>query len=448
MADNGLPKRQNDVSLSTRMLFYLCSAFCLCFILWASVAPLDIVSDTVGEVIPSTKVKRIQHLEGGIVSEIKVREGESVQADQPLVELESTASWSTAEELRIRVKSLMADVARLEAEERWFAADTDGNSTQIAFKPGGVSPRYPDVLLKESPELIKQADNLYEARLRSLENDIRVERERITQREKDIEEIQVRLSNHLKNFQYVREQISISEDLLKENLTTRYKHLGFLKEETQLKSKIGEERTSLDRARSELASAHEELDSVYNRHREQVQKAMAEAKQEYMEFSQRLKKLEDSLKRTVIRSPVAGVVKGVYLVNEGEVVMPGVTIMDIVPTEDRLVIEAHLPLSDIGYVSVGQEAIVRLASRDARRFGMLAGNVKNVSPDAISTTDKGTFYKVLVETSKDHFERDGNIYQLYPGMRVLVGIKTGERTVLEYLLYPYFDTLYQGLRER
>lgn len=438
----------SDISRTTRIFFYLCSAFCLGFILWASIAPLDIVSETLGEVVPSTKVKRIQHLEGGIVSKIKVAEGEKVIKGQPLVELESTASGSSAEELRLRVMSLQADMARLEAEERWFKGPGQHNATEIEFSPQDSQPVFPEELKLSSPDIVDQALALYRARLRSLRNQIEVEREQIVQREKDIEELQVKASNDRKNLRYVQEQIAISQELLKDGLTTRYKHLGFLKEQTELKSKIAEEQTALARARSELISAHEKLKSVYNRYREEVQQSLNDAKQDFMEFSQRLRKLEDSLQRTVIRSPVDGVVKGIYLVNEGEVVMPGVTIMDIVPTDDRLVIEARLPLSDIGYVSVGQQAIVRLASQDARRFGMLEGQVKAVSPDAISTDTENTYYKVLVETVSDRFERKENTYQLYPGMRLLVGIKIGERTVMEYLLYPYFDTLDQGLRER
>ena len=111
-------------------------------------------------------------------------------------------------------------------------------------------------------------------------------------------------------------------------------------------------------------------------------------------------------------------------------------------------IEAHLALGDIGYVQPGQPATVKLATGDARMFGNLDGIVTHISPDAITKPEEGTFYRVLVETEIDRFERDGRRYQLYPGMRVLVGIKTGERTVMEYLLYPYFDKLYRGFHER
>lgn len=158
--------------------------------------------------------------------------------------------------------------------------------------------------------------------------------------------------------------------------------------------------------------------------------------------------MTDNLQRMVIRSPANGIVKSIYIMGEGEVVQPGMTVLDIVPAGDKLIIEAHLALGDIGYVQAGQPATVKLATGDARMFGNLDGTVKHISPDAITHPEEGTYYKVLVETEHDRFEKDGRRYQLYPGMRVLVGIKTGERTVMEYLLYPYFDTLYHGLHER
>jgi len=425
---------------TTRGFFYLCATFCVSFFIWAAVSPLDIVSDAVGEVVPSSKVKRIQHLEGGIVRKINVREGDRVTEGQPLVDLEATASDSTVAELTVRVTSLKAEVSRLEAESRWFEGDgTDPYSVEL---------RLPAELLEQSPDLADQAAELYSARRDRLVNDINTQKEKVKQRIKDIEEISARIKSQRQNLTYVREQIAISEDLLKDGLTTRYKHLGFLKEESTLVSRIEEDKAALSRSRSTLAAAREQTDQIRNAYLEDVQESLRKSRRELLEFSQRLRKMSDNLNRTVIRSPANGIVKSIYVMGEGEVVQSGVTILDIVPAEDKLVIEAHLALGDIGYVQTGQPATVKLATGDARMFGNIDGIVKHISPDAITSPEEGTYYRVMVETENDRFEKDGRRYQLYPGMRVLVSIKTGERTVLEYLLYPYFDTLYQGLRER
>lgn len=431
---------RTSIDRTTRLFFYLCVIFCLSFGIWAAVAPLDIVSDAVGEVVPSSRVKRIQHLEGGIVSDIKVREGDVVDVGQALMELEATASDSTVEELNVRINSLKTEIFRLESEFRWF----EGHS----IDPFSVPLALPEEILKNAPRLARQAQELYEARQERLANDIKSQQETIKQREQDIKEISVRIRNQKKNLEYVREQVRISEGLLKEKLTSRYKHLGFLKEESNLVSRIEEDNAALLRAKSQLSSSRKELSQISNTFREEVQDALQKSRRDLMEFSQRLRKMSDSLNRMVIRSPARGIVKSIYIMGEGEVVQPGMTVLDIVPAGDKLIIEAHLALGDVGYVQSGQRATVKLATGDARMFGNLDGVVKNISPDAITTPEGDTYYRVLVETEEDHFEKEGRRYQLYPGMRLLVGIKTGERTVLEYLVYPYFDTLYHGLHER
>lgn len=439
--------KKKGIDRTTKAFFYLCVLFCVSFFVWASVAPLDIVSDAMGEVIPSSRVKRIQHLEGGIVREIKVQEGDVVEVGQPLIELEATASDSTVEELNVRVKSLKTQISRLEAESRWFSG-VSGDNGEESVDPFSIKLDYTEELQKEAPALVKQARELYDARRERFVNDIDGQREKIKQREQDIKEIVVRIRNQRQNLKYVREQIAISEELLQDKLTTRYKHLGFLKEESSLVSKIEEDKAALARSESALSAAKEEMEQISNTFHEEVQEDLRKTRRELLEFSQRLRKMSDSLDRTVIRSPAKGIVKSIYIMGEGEVVQPGMTVLDIVPAGDKLIIEAHLALGDIGYVQEGQPATVKLATGDARMFGKLAGTVKHISPDAITMPDKDTYYRVMVETESDHFEKDGLKYQLYPGMRLLVGIKTGERTVMEYLMYPYFDTLYHGLQER
>ena len=440
---------QADISTPMRAFMWLCALFCFGFLVWAAFCPLDIVSEAQGEVVPRTKVKRIQHLEGGIIRQLHVKEGDRVKADQPLITLEATASDSSVEEIAVHVNSLRIEVARLEAESRFLALGREAISRAVIGEGSSEhDPAYPPEMVQSSKDLVDKSLELFRTRIRRLQNDLSGQKEKIRQREHDIVEISARLRNMRKNLTHLREQIAISQSLLEDQLTTKYKHLEFLKEETTLKSKIEEDTQGLGRADSALKAAHEGLDQAENAFKEEVQKDLKKAQDELMEYSQRMRKFHDSLSRTVIRAPEEGVVKTMYVVNEGEVVKPGMTVMDVVPVHDRMVIEAHLPISDIGYVQAGQPAAVRIASRDARRYGNLEGTVTHVSPDAITLATGGTFYRVLVETEKDYFEHKSERYQLFPGMRVTVGIRTGQRTVLEYLLYPYFDALTEGLRER
>lgn len=441
---------QADISRAARLFLWLCSLFCFGFLVWAAFCPLDIVSEAQGEVVPRTKVKRIQHLEGGIIRQLHVKEGDRVKADQPLITLEATTSDSNVEEITVHLNSLRVEITRLEAESRFLAQGREAllRVTAIGEGPSEHDPVYPPDLVQNAKDLVDKSLELFRTRIRRLQNDLSGQKEKIKQREHDIVEISARVRNMRKNLAHLREQIAISQSLLDDQLTTKYKHLEFLKEETTLKSRIEEDTQAAGRADSALKAAREALDQAENAFKEEVQKDLKKAQDEFMEYNQRMRKFHDSLSRTVIRAPEEGVVKTMYIVNEGEVVKPGITVMDIVPVGDRMVIEAHLPIGDIGYVQAGQSAAVRIASRDARRYGNLEGKVVHVSPDAIMLATGGTFYRVQVETEKDYFERKNERYQLFPGMRVTVGIRTGQRTVLEYLLYPYFEALTEGMGER
>lgn len=429
------PPTDADVARAARMFFYLCGTMVLSFLAWACVFDLDVVSEVEGEVIPRTRVKRVQHLEGGIIMDILVREGDQVRQDQELLVLESTASDSSKEEVEVRMASLRVEIARLEAE--------------LGNLP---APVFPPELVARHKDMVDQARQMFTARRTRLNNELTSQREDIKQKEQLINEISARVRNNRKGLELLREQIAISEDLLKDQLTTKYKHLSFLQEESTLKSRIEEDGAALKRAEAGLASEREKLTKLTSVFAEAAREDLRKASRELEEFTQRLRKYTDTLDRMIIRSPVAGVVKTLYVVNVGEVIKPGTTIMDIVPAGDRLVVEAHLPVRDIGYVQTGQRAVVKLASRDASRYGNLEGWVTHVSPDAVTvSTVQGaparTFYRVQIMTERDFFERARNRYNLYPGVQVTAGIHIGRRTVMEYLLEPFLQTFGYSLHE-
>lgn len=424
-------KQGAGVSKTTHLFFALCSVSCLVFLLWAAVFELDIVSVAGGEVIPRSRVKRVQHLEGGIVSEISVREGDMVKSGQPLVILEEIASESSVDELELRVQSLRVEIARLEAEEREL--------DQPVFDPE---------LVDSAPSQVSEAMELFSSRRQKHMNELSTLEESISQRHQDILEIQSRLANLRRNLPLVRKQVARDKELFAEKLIREDQFIGHQKELNNLISDINENSAALQRAHSMYASANSTLAGARNEYFEKVRTNLKKSRQELLEMEQRLRKFADIEQRTVIRSPVDGVVNSLYLVNEGEVVRPGVTIMDIVPAGDPLVIEARLPVRDIGYVAEEQTVIIKLPTADARRFGKLQGKVVSISPDAVTLETGETFYRVRIATEKDYFERQGYKHRLFPGMQVICAIHTGARTVLEYLSYPYFDALTIGMHER
>ncbi len=416
---------------TTHLFLALLVFTCVAFVAWASIGTLDIVSLASGEVIPSSQVKRVQHLEGGIVREISVSEGQLVSPGQQLVVLEPTQSGADVRELAVRLRSLRVEIARLEAEAG-----------------GQKRPVFPADLMASNPKLVRQTLALFDNRRRAKQNRIESQKQAVIQKRQDVREISARIRNQRDSLKLVAEQIAISEELMKEDLTNRYVQLDLLKEASRLKGQNEQDLAALARARSALKEAQSQLQGIYNSFAEEAGKELESSRLEYNELSQRIDKYRDSLERTILRSPVTGIIKTLYPTTIGGVLKPGDAVVDIVPAGDKLVIEARLQTQDIGYVQAGQPALVRLASNDARRFGGLDGTVVQVSPDTLITRDGIPYYKVRIETAQDRFSRGDRQYRLFPGMQVVASIRTGSRTVLEYLAGPILVSLSGAMKER
>jgi adhesin transport system membrane fusion protein len=386
-------------------------------LLWASFSKLDIVSISNGNIIPSSKIKHIQHLEGGIVDEIKVEEGQSVSQNEPLLILSSISNKSDLGEIRIRILSLKADIYRLEAESNFFR--------EIKFDKS---------FKKDNLNLVKRTKELFISRRDSFASKI------VTQK-KAIEAIEARLENSKKRLLLAKEQVQIGENLIKEKLSNRYEQVDRLKEVNILESSIDEDKVAIKKAK-------EQLKQIKKEYKEDVETKLSESRQSLKEFTQRAQKYEDTLKRTVIKSPMSGVIKSLNVVTIGGVVKAGDTVVEIVPLNDKLIVEAKLLPQDVGYIKKNAKAFIQLDGNDGYRYGKLNGKVVHISPDSL-ITDKGeSFFLAKIELEKSYFGNQRDKIELFSGMIVTVGIVLGERSVLEYILSPFLESSNFVLSER
>ena len=354
-----------------------------------------------------------------------------VKQRDPLVVLEPTTSSADVDELKVRLASLKADVAVFEA----ILENADHIEVVADAK-------------FDDQDLMDRADARFHSQRERIKSHIRSQRELVIQREQEIREVNARLKYNTTALDIVREQIQISKKLLKLKLTNRMEHLAILREEVVLSGRLEEDDAALPRTRAAKNEAQARMKAIEIGFREEAQKELEKAQRGIKELSRRLLKYEDSLYRTVLRSPVDGTIKTLNAFTVGGVIRPGSTVVEVVPADDLLIVEARLPPQDIAYVQPGQTAVVRLTSVDAMRFGDLSGEVMQVSPDTLVTKDGVPFYKVRIKTERSYFQNGEFRHDLFPGMQVQCSIQTGSRTVLEYLFEPYMVSLKGAMSER
>lgn len=414
-----------------RLFLYASLGLFLALLAWSALGRIDVVAHASGEVVPSSQVKSVQHLEGGIVAEIMVREGQQVAADQPLLALSSVSTDTLVDELAVRLTALRFEIARLQAE----AADSD-------------TLHLPAELLRDHAAQAQQTQDLFRSRREKLHSSVSSQQQALGQREQAAAEIAARLRNTRNSLNLVNEQVRISEDLIRDELSNRYTHLALLREQSNLKSRIDEDAAAARRADLAIDEARSRIDQIRHAYDQEVKEQLATAQRDHDEMQQRARRFSDSQSRTILRSPVQGIVKTLYVVTQGGVIKPGQVVVDIVPAGDRLIVEGRLPVYEVGHVRVGQKVRIRLNSAEAARFGAIDGQVVHISPDTLVNDKGAAYYQVRVETAADRFSGGGQDYLLYPGVQVEASIVTGSRSVLQYLSAPFLGYTDQALQER
>ena len=408
-------KPKNVISKRLKVSLIL---FSLIFLLLVNLKIIEVLSLADGKIIPQGRIKYVQHLEGGIVEEILISEGEKVEINQSLVVLSKEKASSEFEEINSRLKSIDLSILRVNSEIN------SNNSIEI--------PENQNNLFDE--ELVKSENELFQSRRKAINSEIKSKKASIDKANKNLKNLKKRLK-------IVKEQEDISQKLLEVEATNRLKHLEILRERQEVEGSIDEQQSIIDLSKNDL-------EKVQNNYIEDLNIELSQYRKEKEELNKRIQKYSDSLNRTVLKSPVSGTVKLVSVNSKGAIVAPGVTVVEIVPENEKLIIEAKLPLSEIGYVKKNLEAKIRLNTPEGSRFRSIKGKVVFVGADRISNKDEEGFYLVKVETSENSFARKNEQYKLLSGVPVMVGIITGKRSFMDYFLTPFITGTSFALSER
>ena len=390
---------------------------------------IEIASVAQGVVAPSGKVRKIQNLEGGIIKEILVREGDVVSEGDALMNLETIISQSEVGEIETRLAFLSAEIALHRA---------------LVFREApNFSPK-----LKAHADILRAAQKQFS----SITNTIRAEEKLFEQRsarlKARLEKGKIELIEKNKELKILAEQIAISEDLLKEKITSELEHLDLKRQQQAISSSIA----TIEKEQKNSSYLAEENNLERQLKRDEREQKLNEKLQIYIEeeskYLNRLKRFKDQLRRTQVITPVSGRVKLINVSTLGGVVSPGIDLVEIVPTEENLVIEAKLNIEDIGYVSVGQPVLIRLKGEVGQQFEPIDGYLSMISPDSQENTagDK-PFYPVKITSLSTAFKSDKIKYRLVPGVEVESNIVLGNRTLLEHFLAPFLDIKNRAFRE-
>lgn len=399
-------------------------------VVWAAFADLDEITVGEGKVIPSSQVQVIQNLEGGIVSAIPVRVGDTVKKGDIVMQLDETRFASSVGESKAKNYALMAKIARLTAES------------------AGTPFEAPADLVQENPLVAQEEKALHENRQRELDAALSVLRQQVSQRSQEIAEKKARQQQLQQSYDLSARELKMSKPLLAQGVMSEVEILRIERQVNDLRGELEATKLAIPRLEAQLAEARSKLDGQQAKFRSDAAVELAQARADFAGTSASSIAVEDRLARTAIRSPVTGTIKQLKFATVGGVIQPGVEVMEIVPLEDNLMIEARIRPSDVGFLRPGQHAMVKISAYDFSIYGGLDATVENITADSITNEKGESFYLVRVRTAKNALGTAEKPLQIIPGMLASVHIRTGEKSVLSYLLKPVTKAKYDALRER
>ncbi|MES2538796.1 MAG: HlyD family type I secretion periplasmic adaptor subunit [Pseudomonadota bacterium] len=398
---------------------------------WSFVGQVDQVVTAPGKVIPQNKVKVIQHLEGGIVKRVIVRENAVVKAGDPLVDLDLATGGINLAEMTARMAALQFAKARLEAESQ------------------GNAPKFPPDLTNQYPAVAEAERSTYKARRDELAGALAAFSGQSAQGRQRVTELQAKLVSLQANLRLANQELAVSEDLVKDKLTSQLEHFQRKSAVERLKGEVAMTQQAIPGAQAGQNETDGRRREEEARFRRRAADELGEMERKLTSLQQELGRANDQEGRSLIRAPIDGVVKNVRYQSAGNVVKPGEPIMEIVPVGEELVIEVNLNPSDRGYVTLNQPALVKISAYDYFRYGGLEGKVTAIAAD----TDTGTgrneehFYRVTVSTKRAWLGASPGQFPITPGMVGEVDIKANSQSIFWMLIKPVLKLKHEAFRE-
>jgi len=422
------------------------------FIGWASIAMLDEVTRADGQVIASSRTQIIQNLEGGILRSVEVYEGQIVEKGAVLARLDNEMAESSLRDMLYKAMENLTAIHRLRSVVQEQGSEAKNALTWPddlrLWLEQGTGYKLTDEQLEQGRRLTQVQQETFNVQMRQRASELQVLHSQADQRKHEVDEQKARREQLSRSLSLIRQQLNIAAPLLERRSYSRVQYLELQERSVQTQGELDTLDVSIPRAE---AAAREAEHRIELRRAELDTALMEEINKRSLELAslrESLSASSDRVTRTELRAPVRGTVKKIYINTVGGVVKPGESIMEIVPLNDTLLVEARVRPQDVAFLHPGQKAMVKVSAYDFSIYGGLDGVLEQISADTIEDKRGEFFYLVKVRTPKTAIEHNGESLPIMPGMMTTVDIMTGKKTVLDYLLKPILKARQNALREK
>ncbi len=413
-----------------RFLSFAVALLFLVLGVWAGLASIDEVTHANGQVVSSQRTQIIQNLEGGILGAVLVHEGEIVQKGTPLAQIENKLAESQYRDAQNRIVENELSIIRLEAEL------------------DGKAPVFPEATRAENPQAVSDQMSVYQSRSQQQRAEMGLMQSQYEQKRREVEELTGRKRQNERSLALAVEQRNIAAPLMQRKIYSRVDYLSLEQKVVSLQGEIESLASSIPKAQAAAEEAKQRLSLRKAELESEVNAEISKRRTELNSLKETLSAGGDRVTRTELRSPVRGTVKQIYLNTVGGVVKPGEAIMEVVPLDDTLLVEARVRPADVAFLHPGQKAMVKISAYDFSIYGGLEADLEQISADTIEDKRGDFYYLVKVRTHKNAITYQNERLPIIPGMVTTVDILTGKKTVLDYILKPILKARQNALRER
>lgn len=417
-------------SKASHMMLVSVTALVVLLLLWMALSKIDEITHGEGQVVPSSEIQVVQSLEGGVLKDILVREGDVVKKGQPLIRISDVAFASEEQGAAAQQESLLLKRARLSAE-------AEGKPLDL-----------PQDIAAKVPGIARNEEQLYQSRQRELDNAKSILNEKINGAQAKLSEVQAKVGRLSESRKLLQQELSITQKMVEQRAVPKLDEIRLSRELNDISGQINEAGEERQQITADLNAATRERDDQENKFRSQALGELNEVETSLKQLSSSLTAIGDRVDRSELRSPVDGIVNKIMLKTLGGVVEPAMKLIEIVPADEELKITARIPPSDVAFVRPGQPVKVKVSAYDPQIYGSLDGQLSRIGANSVSDSEGNVFFEIEVETKKNYLGDAENRMPITPGMVAQVEIITGKKSILAYLMKPVIRAKDRALTER